>query len=162
VLAVDARSPPGRLPNDAEIVDERPMTDGSLVTRTVLAKVLEERSTQTAETNVLEQLAAREPVLAAYVSDRLVGVSGSLALSGAPSEVVRSCYNDLLEVVNITARAIWKGHDEFWKDIDLTALCRHRRWRARRPPKTQGESRVASPSVGHDPDTPSSDTGSAR
>ena len=137
------------------------MTDANLVTRAVLAKVLEERSAEVAETNVLQQLAAREPVLAAYVSDRLVGVSGSLALSGAPSEVVRSCYNDLLEVVNITARAIWKGHDEFWKDIDLSVLARHRRWRARRPPKTQRGSRVASPSVRRDPGSPSSDTGSA-
>ena len=98
------------------------MSDPGIVSRTVLAAVLAERGSENPEANVLQHLAQREPVLAAYISERVVSVSGKLALSGAPSEVVRAAYDDLIEVVAVAVRAVWKGQDEFWKGIDLPGL----------------------------------------
>lgn len=147
VLAVGGRSDPGRVPGDAKAAGDHSMTDGSLVTRNVLATVLKERATEGAETNAVQQLATREPVLAAYVSERIVAVSGKLALSGAPSEVVRGSYDDLLEIVTVTARAIWKGQDEFWKDVDLSVFVGHRRRRVRRRTKAGGGSSATPPLI---------------
>src|SRR5438445_537313 len=78
---------------------ERRRTAPAVVTKKMLSEVLEELSSEDADANVLQQLAAREPVLAAYLSERAVSASGKLALSGAPPEVVRACYADLLETV---------------------------------------------------------------
>jgi len=101
------------------------VTDPGVVTPSVLAAALAERADENRQANILEKLAEREPVLAAYISERIVSVSGKLALSGAPSEVVRAAYDDLLEVVGVAIRAVWKGQDEFWKGIDLTQLSGH-------------------------------------
>ncbi len=98
------------------------MTDARLVTSELLGRVIKERATGGGDSNALEALAAREPVLAVYVSERLVATSGRLALSGAPPEVVRGCYEEILDVVVVALRAVWAGHDELWKGVDLEFL----------------------------------------
>ena len=111
------------------------MRDRGVVTGAVLAAILAERGNES-ETKLLQLLGEREPVLAAFVSERIVAVSGKLVLSGAPSDVVRAAYDDLVEVVGVAIQAVWKGQDEFWKGVDLASLPGRRRRRGRRVPRT--------------------------
>jgi hypothetical protein len=126
-------------------VGRRAVSDPGVVSRTVLAAVLAERGSENSDANVLQQLAHREPILAAYISERVVSVSGKLALSGAPSEVVRAAYDDLIEVVAVAIRAMWKGQDEFWKGIDLAGLPGRRRRRAPRLASRPGNDEPSAP-----------------
>lgn len=137
------------------------MTDHAVVTKKTLAQVLEEWSSESADADVLQQLTLREPVLAAYLSERAVAVSGKLALAGAPPEVVRACYAHLLETVGVAVRAIWKAHDEFWRDIDLSGLTNGRKRRVRRRPNPGAEGFSSPLPLDHEGRQSASDSGAA-
>jgi hypothetical protein len=64
----------------------------------------------------LEELAAREPALAAYISESLASLAGKLALSGAPTPVVQGLYNEALAVMLSSVEAQRRGHYDLWKD----------------------------------------------
>jgi hypothetical protein len=64
----------------------------------------------------LSGLAGREPVLAAFLSERLAAIAGKLALSGAPSEVVQGSYEETLGLVLTCVQALRHGHYELWID----------------------------------------------
>jgi hypothetical protein len=73
----------------------------------------------------LDNLAASEPALAGYVSHRLAALAGSLALNGAPTEVVQATHEEMLTIVLVSLAALRRGHFELWKDtLDAAARAR--------------------------------------
>jgi hypothetical protein len=63
----------------------------------------------------LEDLATREPALAAYISESMASLAGKLALSGAPTQVVQGLYNETLAVLLSSVEAQRRGHYDLWK-----------------------------------------------
>jgi hypothetical protein len=63
----------------------------------------------------LEDLATREPALAAYISESMASLAGKLALSGAPTTVVQGLYNEALAVLLASVEAQRQGHYDLWK-----------------------------------------------
>jgi hypothetical protein len=63
----------------------------------------------------LEELASREPALAAYISESMASLAGKLALSGAPTPVVQGLYNEALAVLLSSIEAQRRGHYDLWK-----------------------------------------------
>ncbi|MFM7152041.1 MAG: hypothetical protein ACKO23_19615 [Gemmataceae bacterium] len=63
----------------------------------------------------LEDLAKREPALAAYISESMASLAGKLALSGAPTPVVQGLYNEALAVLLSSVEAQRRGHYDLWK-----------------------------------------------
>lgn len=63
----------------------------------------------------LEELATREPALAAYISESMASLAGKLALSGAPTPLVQGLYNEALAVLLSSVEAQRRGHYDLWK-----------------------------------------------
>jgi hypothetical protein len=63
----------------------------------------------------LQELATREPALAAYISESMASLAGKLALSGAPTPVVQGLYNEALAVLLSSVEAQRRGHYDLWK-----------------------------------------------
>lgn len=63
----------------------------------------------------LEDLAKREPALAAYISESMASLAGKLALSGAPTQIVQGLYNEALSVLLASIEAQRRGHYDLWK-----------------------------------------------
>jgi hypothetical protein len=108
------------------------MKDASLVTKDTLTAVAAQVHAEATETNLIQSLAGREPLLAAFVADKLLAISGKLSLSGAPPEIVQGSYEDVASLVATTVRAVWAGNDQLWRGIDLSDVARIRRPRRRR------------------------------
>jgi len=100
------------------------MKDASVVSQNTLRAVAVAVAAEAVEGNVIQSVAAREPVLAAYIAEKMLAVSGKLALSGAPPEVVQGCYDEVANLVATSVRALWAGSDELWKGIDLAHIAR--------------------------------------
>ena len=66
----------------------------------------------------LSQLADREPRLASYIGYSSTIMAGKLALSGAPSKVVRGVYRDALTTILVSIQALQTAHYELWKDVE--------------------------------------------
>src|SRR5437016_877176 len=123
------------------------MRDASVVSQETLHAVAVDVAAEAVEGNVVKSVAAREPVLAAYIGEKMLVVSGKLALSGAPPEVVQGCYEEVANLVVTSVRAVWAGSDELWKGIHLPDVARPRRGRRARgsgrpvaaPPRESGE-----------------------
>src|SRR5262245_54858737 len=112
------------------------MKDASVVTKDTLTTVAAQVYAEAAETNLIQSLAAREPLLAAFVADKLLAISGKLSLCGAPPEIVQGSYEDVASLVATSVRAVWAGTDELWRGIDLGDVARARRPRRRTRPRT--------------------------
>lgn len=106
------------------------MKDASVVSQDTLRAIAAEVTAEAADTNVIQSIAKREPLLAAYIAEKMLVVSGKLALSGAPPEIVQGCYEELANLVTTSVRAVWAGSDELWRGINLAdvgrPLCRRR------------------------------------
>ncbi len=63
----------------------------------------------------LEDLAKREPALAAYISESMASLAGKLALSGAPSPLVQGLYNEAMAVMLASIEAQRRGIYDLWK-----------------------------------------------
>lgn len=63
----------------------------------------------------LDDLATREPALAAYISESMASLAGKLALSGAPTPVVQGLYNEALAVLLSSVEAQRRAHYDLWK-----------------------------------------------
>src|SRR4051794_8392069 len=63
----------------------------------------------------LEELATREPALAAYISEGMASLAGKLALSGAPTPVVQGLYSEALSLLLSSVEAQRRGHYDLWK-----------------------------------------------
>jgi hypothetical protein len=100
------------------------MKDVSLISNDTLHAVAAKVQTEAADTNILQSIAAREPLLAAFVADKLLTISGKLSLSGAPPEIVRGSYEDVATLVVTAVRAVWAGSDELWHGIELAHIAR--------------------------------------
>ncbi len=98
----------------------------ALISARIIQDVLDERDSQVKQTDFLQDLQLREPVLASYVAQNLLSICGKLSLSGAPPEIVRGCHDDLLEAISVSVRAVWRGYDELWKGTDLNKMLNHR------------------------------------
>ena len=109
------------------------MRDAGLISPDIMRDVLDEPVPQDKDTDILEAIGSREPVLASYVAQSLLAISGKLALSGAPPELVCGCHEDLLEVISASVRAVWRGYDEFWKGTDLEKMLKPARHRVNAP-----------------------------
>lgn len=107
----------------------------AVVTKDTLTAIAAAVETEAVNTNVIQSIAAREPLLAAFIADQLVTISGKLSLSGAPPEIVQRTYEDVASLVATSVRAVWAGTDELWRGIDLGDLTR-RRPRRRRAGRT--------------------------
>src|SRR5262245_58862581 len=113
------------------------MKDASVVTKDTLTTVAAEVHAEAAETNLIQSLTAREPLLAAFVAEKLLAISGKLSLCGAPPEIVQGSYEDVASLVATSVRAIWAGTDELWRGIDLADVARVRRPPRRARPGTE-------------------------
>jgi hypothetical protein len=63
----------------------------------------------------LEDLATREPALAAYISEGMASLAGKLALSGAPTPIVQGLYGEALTLLLSSVEAQRRGHYDLWK-----------------------------------------------
>src|SRR6266849_3913790 len=61
------------------------MKDASVVTQDTLRAVAAEVTAEAADTNVIQSITKREPLLAAYIAEKMLVVSGKLSLAGAPA-----------------------------------------------------------------------------
>jgi hypothetical protein len=103
--------------------------------------------TDAAKGSILDTIAAREPILAAHITERMESISGKLALAGAPPQAVRAFFDDIATVVATSVRSVWAASDELWAGVDLALLARPRRRRRARatgraitaPPPSAGE-----------------------
>lgn len=89
--------------------------DGMLVEAEMIAEELKgigRRGTDGA----LEELAAHERDLTAYITISASSIAGKLALAGAPTEVVRGSHEDFLLVILACIGAMKRGHYQLWKD----------------------------------------------
>lgn len=91
------------------------MNDATLVTSEILQAAIQKRWFERSGCDS-EFLKEREPILAAFVSAAATEIAGKLALSGAPSEVVKGCHTDWLNLIHVAIEAIWQGHDAIWRD----------------------------------------------
>jgi len=67
----------------------------------------------------LDSLAECEPELTGYVARSMMAIAGKLALSGAPSEVVRGFFDDAIVVALTSIRALRVGHYELWRETQV-------------------------------------------
>ena len=100
------------------------MTDASLVSPEILRAVVEKVSGESGGSEVLTRLSAREPVLGTYIVENLLVLSGKLALSGAPPDVVQACYDDMIKLVAVSVGSVWKASDDLWKGIRIRDIAR--------------------------------------
>ena len=70
------------------------------------------------------QLADHEPELTSYIGHNSTLMAGKLALSGAPTEIVRGVYQDTLIMVLASIQAIRTAHYELWKDAEGNEVLR--------------------------------------
>lgn len=113
------------------------MTDARLVSQETLSSVAAEVAAEAPERNIVESIATREPVLAAYIAERMLMVSGKLALCGAPPEIVQGCYEEVAKLIATSVRVVWRASDDLWSGIDMADIGR-RPSRARRRGPTRG------------------------
>lgn len=116
------------------------MKDVTVVNRKTVAAVALAVEAEAAKGNVLDTIAAREPILAAHITERMQGISGKLALAGAPPQAVQAFFDDIATVVATSVRSVWAASDELWEGVDLALLARPRRRAGPRPTR-----RVAPP-----------------
>ena len=100
------------------------MKDASVVTKDTLITVAAQVQTEAADTNLIQSIAEREPLLAAFIADKLLAISGKLSLCGAPLEIVQGSYEDVASLVATSVRAVWTGTDELWRGIALEHITR--------------------------------------
>jgi hypothetical protein len=113
----------------------------SVVSRKTVAAVALAVEADAARGNILDTIAAREPILAAHITDRMQSISGKLALAGAPPQAVQAFFDDIATTVAMSVRSVWAASDELWEGVDLAMLARPRRGR-----RVRGERRgVAAP-----------------
>jgi hypothetical protein len=86
----------------------------------------------------LEELGKGEPALASFIHESLAAGSGKLALSGAPTELVQSAYQEALAVVLTSVQALRRGHYEIWKDAMTGTRLAQLDDTFRAPPKRRG------------------------
>ncbi len=68
------------------------------------------------ESEALECLEEREPVLAGFIERTLTTMAGKLSLSGAPTEIVQGFHEHVLGVVLMSLEASRIAHYELWKE----------------------------------------------
>lgn len=108
------------------------MKDASVVNRRTVAAVAAAVEADAAKGNILETIAAREPVLTAYITERMQSISGKLALAGAPPQAVQAFFHDIATVVATSVRSVWAASDELWEGVDLAMLAKPRHGRRAR------------------------------
>lgn len=92
--------------------------DGMLVESEMIAAAMTAVGKQGTE-KALNELATQERDLTAYIAHSAMTIAGKLALSGAPSEVVRGSHDDFLTVILTCVGALKHGHYELWKDTQV-------------------------------------------
>jgi hypothetical protein len=102
------------------------MKDASVVSRKTLTSIALAVEADAAKGNVLDVIAAREPILAAHITERMQSISGKLALAGAPPQAVQAFFADIATVVATAVRTVWAASDELWEGVDLAMLARPR------------------------------------
>jgi hypothetical protein len=70
----------------------------------------------------LDELAGREPALAAYIQEGLAAMAGKLTLSGAPTNVVQGVFNEALTLVLSSVEAQRRAHYDLWKGTTVGTL----------------------------------------
>jgi hypothetical protein len=91
----------------------------------------------------LHQFGKTEPALGSFILEALAGVAGKLSLSGAPTELVQGCHEEILAVVLTCVQALRRGHYALWKDTAVGTRLEQldetlRAPRRRRPKKGKG------------------------
>lgn len=92
--------------------------DGMLVESGMIADAMTAVGKQGTD-KALAELASQERDLTAYIAHSAMNIAGKLALSGAPSEVVRGSHDDFLTVILTCVGALKRGHYELWKDTQV-------------------------------------------
>jgi len=91
----------------------------------VAAKHLVEARKAVGQPGVLEALGSlgeREPVMANYLGEGLAAMSGRLALSGAPTDLVRGIHQESLMLVLSALEAQRKATYELWEGTTFGTL----------------------------------------
>jgi hypothetical protein len=70
----------------------------------------------------MDDLAGREPALAAYIQEGLAAMAGKLTLSGAPTAVVQNAFNEALTLVLSSVEAQRRAHYDLWKGTTVGTL----------------------------------------
>ncbi len=90
------------------------MKDSAIIGGEALRKAVDRVADQKSE--ALECLGEREPVLAEFIDRTLTAIAGRMALSGAPSEIVKDCHEHITCVVLISLEASRIAHYELWEE----------------------------------------------
>jgi hypothetical protein len=70
----------------------------------------------------LAELGEREPVLANYIGEAFAAMSGRLALSGAPTELVRGIHQECLLVALSAVEAQRQATYELWQETTFGTM----------------------------------------
>jgi hypothetical protein len=93
--------------------------DGMLIEPEYIVSAQEETAQQ-GNVKSFAQLKEIEPVLASFIQESLIRISGKIALTGTPASLTQGVHKDTMMVILTCIAAQKKGHYEYWKDSIMT------------------------------------------
>lgn len=98
-------------------MSERKVHD-QVVTGRMLGRLLK-KTRETDESDLLEQVGAREPELAQFIQANGELLAGKLTLGGAPREASQGAWRLMVRTAALCVLTLQRGHFELWRDLEL-------------------------------------------